>query len=428
MDSTASQSRIRDTAAQDQVLAPSAGRRLRRWMLPAAGAAVALALLAWTVSSWAGGSRSFDGSRVRIAEVVRGDLVRDIAADGRVISANSPTLYAIAGGTVTLHVVAGDRVEAGQALAEIDSPELRSRLAQEEATLASLEAEANRSTLDAQIVHTNARKLVEQAEVERMAAQRDVERFQRAFEGGAVAELELARAQDRLKSAQIALDSTKEDFGLQTRGTGLDTRNRQLLAERQQAVVDELKRQVDALTLRSPFDGQVGQVQVDQRSNVAANAPVLTVVDLSEFEVEIRVPESFARDLGIGMPAEVRSANQTYAAEVSAVSPEVVNGEVAARLRFSEEQPPGLRQNQRLSARILLDSREDVLMVERGSFLGQGHAYVVNGSRAERRAITTGAFSLRAVEITGGLGEGERIVVSGSEMFEGADQVRISGQ
>ena len=71
-----------------------------------------------------------------------------------------------------------------------------------------------------------------------------------------------------------------------------------------------MQRQVDALTLRAPFDGQVGQVQVAQRANVAQNAPVLSVVDLSEFEVEIRIPESFARDLGIGMPAQIRSSRR----------------------------------------------------------------------------------------------------------------------
>ena len=424
---------IQDTSAQDQALdtAPTPRQRLQRWLLPAAIALVVLAVLAWTISAWSGGGRSHDGSRIRVAEVVRGDLVRALAADGRVISANSPTLYAIAGGTVSLHVVAGDRVEQDQVLAEVDSPELRSQLVQEQSTLASLEAEADRAGLDARIVRSNARKLVEQAEVERVAAQRDVERYERAFEGGAVAEVDLARARDRLKSAQIGQESANEEFGLQGQGSVLDTRNRQLLAERQRAVVAEVQRQVDALTLRSPFEGQVGQVQVTQRANVAANAPLLTVVDLSEFEVEIRVPESFARDLGIGMPSQVRSANQTYAAEVSAVSPEVVNGEVAARLRFAGDQPPGLRQNQRLSARVLLDSRQDVLMVERGPFLeqeGGRFAYVVDGSRAERRPITTGAVSLNAVEILDGLAEGERIVVSGSDQFDAADRVRISGQ
>ena len=425
---------IRDTAAQDQSLgnaAPTPRQRLRRWLLPAAGGVAVLVALAWTVSAWTGGGRSHDGSRMRVAEVVRGDLVRDIAADGRVISANSPTLYAIAGGTVTLNVVAGDRVEQGQPLAEIDSPELRSQLVQEESTLASLEAEANRAELDARIVRSSARKLVEQAEVERTAAERDVQRYRRGFEGGAVAQVDLANAEDRLQNAEIALASAREDDDLQIQGAGLDPRNRRLLADRQRSVVEELQRQVDALTLRSPFEGQVGQVQVTQRANVAANAPLLTVVDLSEFEVEIRVPESFARDLGIGMPAQVRSSNQAYEAEVSAVSPEVVNGEVAARLRFAGDQPPGLRQNQRLSARILLDSRQDVLMGERGPFLeqeGGRFAYVVDGSRAERQPITTGAVSLNAVEILDGLAEGERSVVSGSDQFDAADRVRISGQ
>src|SRR5690625_1815315 len=156
---------IRDTSAQDQVRSnsPTTRQRLRRWLLPAAGAALVLAVLAWTVSAWSSGGRSHDARRLRVAEVVRGDLVRDISADGRVISANSPTLYAIAAGTVTLQVVAGDRVDMGQPLAEIDSPELRSLLVQEQSTLASLEAEADRAGLDARMVRSNARKLVEQA-------------------------------------------------------------------------------------------------------------------------------------------------------------------------------------------------------------------------------------------------------------------------
>src|SRR3546814_16515888 len=98
----------------------------------------------------------------------------------------------------------------------------------------------------------------------------------------------------------------------------------------------------------------------------------MCVVDLYKFEVEIKVPESFARDLGTGIPAQVTSNGKVYKAEVSAVSPEVVNGEVNARLRFADgQQPPGLRQNQRLSSRIVLDTRQNVPLVERGPFLVQ---------------------------------------------------------
>ncbi len=423
--------RIRDTSAQDHAIKPVASARRDRkpWLIGGIAGAAVLALAVWVIGGWMSGGRSFDASRVRVAEVTRGDLVRDISADGRVIAANSPTLYAIAGGTVALKVVAGDVVKKGQALAEIDSPELRSKLAQEGSTLASMEAEASRALLDAQITRSTASKLLDQAQIERTAAQRDLERYQRAYEGGAVSQNEYAKAQDELKKADIGLAAARKDSGLQGEGAGLDSRNKRLLADRQRAVVTELQRQVDALTVRAPFDGQIGQVQIPQGTIVATNGPILSVVDLSLFEVEIKVPESFARDLAIGMPAQITSNSIQYAAQVSAVSPEVVSGEVNARLRFAQgKQPPGLRQNQRLSARIVLDTRRNVMMVERGSFLEQDggrFAYVVDGSNAVRRPIQTGVSSLGAVEIVSGLQPGEKIVVSGTDQFGDAERVTI---
>ncbi|WP_408951013.1 efflux RND transporter periplasmic adaptor subunit [Lysobacter sp. Hz 25] len=425
---------IRDTSAQDHRVATATvqGRHRRRWLLGAGAGVLALGAGAWLLSGWSAGGRSVDAERLRIAEVKRGELVRDIAADGRVIAANSPILYAIAGGSVDLKVVAGDVVRKGQVLAEIDSPELRSKLAQEQATLASLEAEASRAELDAELARSTARKDLDQAQIARVAALRDLERYQRAFEGGAVAKVDVAKAQDDLKKSDIGLSHAQGDLGRQGRSAALDTRNKRLLADRQRAIAVEAQRQVEALTLRAPFDGQVGQVQVAQRANVAINDPVLSVVDLSVFEVEIKVPESFARDLAIGIPAQVTSGNgQPFAAQISAVSPEVVNGEVVSRLRFTGKQPPGLRQSQRLSARIVLDTRRNALMVERGPFLeqaGGNSAYVVANGVATRRSIRTGVSSLNAVEILEGLQPGERVVVSGSDQFENAETVRISGE
>ncbi|MFT4248834.1 MAG: efflux RND transporter periplasmic adaptor subunit [Pseudomonas sp.] len=423
-------SMIRDTSAQDQVLTSRPSRTAwRRWRWPALAALAVLAGIGWAIAGWSAGTRSFDASRVRIAEVTRGDLVRDIAADGRVIAANSPILYAISAGTVDLKVVAGDVVEPGQELAVIDSPELRSKLAQERATLAGLEAEASRAALDATLAKAEGRKLNDQAQIDRQAAARDLERYQRAFDGGAVAQVDLAKAQDTLKKTDLTLDNAQREAAIKSQAGDLDARNKRLLAERQQAVVDEVQRQVDALTLRAPFKGQVGQVQAVQHTQVAANAPVLGVVDLSKFEVEIKVPESFARDLAIGMPAQLTSGSgEPFPGAISAVSPEVVNGEVTARIRFSDRQPPGLRQSQRMSARVLLDTRRNVLKVERGPFVEQSggrYAYVMDGRSAVRRPVQLGAASLGEVEVLSGLQPGERVVVSGSDQFGDAERVTV---
>jgi HlyD family secretion protein len=145
--------------------------------------------------------------------------------------------------------------------------------------------------------------------------------------------------------------------------------------------------------------------------------------------VEIRVPESQARDLKPGMSAEMQGDGRHWQASVSGVSPEVVDGQVAARLRFEGDKPAGLRQSQRLTVRILIDRRENVLTLERGVFTdqdGDSFAYVVHGDLAERHPIRLGAASVQKVEILEGLSLGDQVVIAGTEAFHQARRVIIS--
>jgi len=427
---------IRDTSAQDRVIAAPPANPRRKQLLIGGGiaAALLLALSVPTLGRWLGSGQSVSGERLRTAEVHRGTLVRDVSVQGRMVAAVSPTLYAPAAGTVTLKVRAGDTIKQGQPLAVIDSPELRSKLLQEQSTLASLQAEASRAALDAQLARSTAQKALDQAEIDRTAATRDLERSQRGFEGGAVSSIEVARAQDVLKKAEIGLSHAQHDYGLQDRGAGLDTRNKHLLAQRQQALVDDLQRQVDELNIRSPVDGIVGTVNITDRTVVPINQPLLVVVDLRELEVELPVPESYADDLRLGMGAEISYGGQKYNGVLQSVSPEVVNGQVMARLRFADNQPDnkrptGLRQNQRVSTRVMIEEKPNVLMVQRGPFLDTGGgrvAYKLDGDTAVKTAITTGSSSLSDVEVLTGLKPGDRIVISDTASFNGADEVMVN--
>jgi len=421
---------IRDTSGQDRPLTkPATARPWRRWLLRVAIAGVVIAGIAYVVRGWLGAERSIDRSRIRIAQVERGKLVRDVVADGRVVAANSPTLYAIAAGSVDFHVRAGDKVARGQALATIASPELQSRLTQEQATLAGLEAGVGRAQLDVEHGRANVHKLVAQADIDRQGAAREVEINTQMFARGVIPELELRRSEDALKKAEIAVGHARIEAGLQGKELVFDLGTRKQSLDRQRAVVTELERQVAALEIASPVDGQVGQLLVAQRATVAANAPIVTVVDLGAFELEIRVPDSFARDLALDMVAEIRSGAANFAGRVRSVSPEVVDGNVATRLEFVGQRPAGLRQNQRLTARILIEERPDVLKIERGPFLetgGGNTAYFVVDGIAERRPIRTGAVSLDAVEIISGAALGDRLVVTGADGFGDAQRVRIA--
>jgi HlyD family secretion protein len=420
---------IRDTSAQDRPLTRSAvSRTVRRWVVIGVAALLVAAGIVFVVQRWLAAERSIDAGRIRLAAVERGTLVRDVVADGRVVAAKSPTLYAIAAGTVDLHVQPGDSVVHDQLLATITSPELESQLKQEQATLAGLEAEAGKAALDVEQGKAGAQKIVDQAKIDVEAASRELESNRKAFEQGILSEIELRRSEDALAKATIALDHARKDARLQGKGLAFDLSTREQGLDRQREVVRDLERQVAALAVRAPVDGQVGQLLVAQRATVATNAPILTVVDLSSFELEVRVPDSFARDLAIGMTAEIRAGAATFPGRVRSVAPEVVDGHVATRLEFTGDRPGALRQNQRLTARILIEERLDVLQVARGPFLESGGGnivYVVEDGVAERRSIRVGAVSLDAVEILSGVEPGDQIVVSGADAFDDAERVRI---
>ncbi len=421
---------IRDTSAQDRRIQAENPRR--RWIVIGAVGAAVLAALVWvvpTVARLMSAGVSASSASLRIAEVKRGTLTRDISAQGKVVAAVSPTLYTNAAGTVTFTAHAGDKVEKDQVLAEVDSPELNNKLEQEQATFDSAQIDVERTNIDNRQKQLTAKKTFDQASIDRQTAAREVERNSKGFQAGAIPEINVLRAKDALAKAEIDVSHAEQDSKLLGETLAFELKTKRLALDRQKLLVANLQRQVDQLNIRSPVSGQVGQLLVQQKANIAANTGLLTVIDLSALELELQVPEVFAHDLAIGMPAEILDGDKKYTGALSAVSPEVVDGQVVARVRFGDDKPAGLRQSQRLTTRILIDEHPNVLMVERGSFLDSGAgrvAYIVRNGVAERTPIQVGATSLNSVEIVSGVKEGDRIVISGTDAFNGTQKVVLN--
>ena len=422
---------IADTSAQDVPLAPRDPRRKYLILAGIAIAAVALVVLAApAVNRWANATVSVPFERIRIATVVRGDLVRDVSVQGRVVAAVSPTLYATASGAITLNVDAGEQVVAGQVLAAVESPELTNQLEQAEASLAQRKIELERQRIDTRQQALEKRKAADLAEVTVVAARREMRRAEEAKKRGVIPLIDYEKAEDDLRNAELAYEHARSDADLHDERLAFELRASEFEVSTQELVVEDLRRQVYELSIKSPVSGIVGDLLVDQKAAVSRDMPVLAVVDLSRYEIDVMIPETYADDLAIGMAAEIMTGGQTYGGQLVAVSPEVVNNQVASRVRFVGDSPTGLRQNQRLTTRILLAEYSGVLMVQRGQFLDSGGgrlAYVVTDDRvAERRQIQTGARSLGAVEIVDGLEPGDTIVISNLDPFRGADTVLLT--
>ncbi len=424
--------KIADTSGQDVVLDKSAGKR--RLLMSLAAAVVGIVLVGWwvvpSIARWSSATATVSAERLRFATVERGNLVRDVAIQGRVVAAVSPTLYASDAGTITLEVVAGAAVIEGQVLAMVDSPELTSQLEQAESSLAQQQVELDRQRIESRQQALEKRKEADLALVTLEAAQREKRRADEARAVQVISVIDFEKAGDDLRNAELAHQHAVADADLFNERLAFEIRASELAVDRQKLLVQDFRRQVDALAIRSPVNGIVGDLLVEQKAAVGRDTPVMAVVDLSNFQIEALVPESYADDLALGMVAEVSVGNDRFAGELIAVSPEIVSNQVSTRIRFAGRSPDRLRQNQRLSTRILLEERPDVLTLRRGQFLDSGGgrvAYVLtDDGLAERRSIELGARSLASVEVVGGLQEGDQVVISSVDIFRGADRVLIA--
>jgi HlyD family secretion protein len=420
---------IRDTSQQDAVIAPAPGFKIKRRAAWIAAAAGTLAVCAALLSAWRSSDVSVSAARLRIAEVTRGTLVRDASVNGRVVAAVSPTLYAKAASTVNLKVAAGDTVRKDQVLAVLESPDLSDALKREVSSYEQLKAEVARQHILSRKQKLLAQKEADTAEIDRLSAQRTLERYDSVAQVGIIAKIDYQKAKDALQSAEIRARHATQAASLEGDDVQLALKTKMNELERARLSMEEAKRRVDELTVRAPVDGFIGTLNVQNRMVVAANAPLMTLVDLSKLEVEVEVPETYVADMGLGMSAEVQLPSGTASGKLSALSPEVVKNMVLARVRFDGEQPKGLRQSQRVTARLLIEERPNVLMVARGPFVeseGGRYAYVVRDGIAVRTPIRMGATSISSVEILSGLKQGDKVVVAGTDAFANANRVSIN--
>ncbi len=416
---------IKDTSGQDTVVASP--KRSPKKFIIAAVALVLVALSAHAMINTSGASHSIDRTSVQIATVERGDLLRDIVANGRIVAANAPQLYSPERGFVNLQVKAGEDVIKGQVVAQVDSPELANELKQQQAELARLKGELARQELDTRRQTLTLTKQADLAQLDLTAAERENRRANISIKDHLISQIDLEKSEDELARAKVTYKHAVQEVQLAKDTLAFELESARNTVTRQELVVREIERKVEALSIRASVDGMVGSLFVKDRALVASNDVLMTLVDLTAYEAEIRVAESYANELGAGMDVELKMGNQTVTGQLSAISPEVTNREVTARVKFEHGSIQGIRQNQQLSARVLLEQKQGVLKVRRGSFTQAGGfvAYRVDGDVANRIDIRIGATSMREVEMLSGVQPGDQLIISNYDDFAQAPSVLL---
>ncbi len=398
-------------------------RSLSRKKKLLAGAAVLAAALA--VVSVLGGGKKNTGIQVAVQALEKGTVEEILSISGPVSGTDSAEVVSRLHAEIKeILVKEGDKVEAGQVLARLDTKD-----AQKEVDIA-------QNSYDLAVANLNeARREAERgyakAVQDEQAAKLDYDRKAVLFQNGDISQVEMEAAANALNDAKRQTASFRLEKGQATADESyfLQVKNAEF-------TLDQKKEELEATEVKSPIAGTV--VRVNSRVGrfadmVDDDKPLFAIDNLEKLEMKISVSEYSIGKVKVGQEAEISADILDGAVEkgvITAISPtgEEKGGGSAERVipTTIQIQNGDTRLIAGITARakIVLNKAEDVWVVpvsavlerEDGTFLA-----VAENGLVKFYPVETGVESDVSMEVKGdGLKEGlTYIVTPDSSLTEG---------
>lgn len=298
--------------------------------------------------------------------------------------------FRVSGPLVELPVKIGDRVEAGTKVAQIDPN-------------------------DFQVVLNNAQSVLQAAEAAARRAEADYQRLINAQQ-----EDPGATSQRAVDLALAARDETRA------------------AVSSARATVQTASDRLGYTTLQAPFDGDVVETYVENFETVIALQPILRLVNSSEIEMTLAIPENL-----IGYADYVTAINVTFdalpnvevPAQITEIGSEASQATRTYPLTIVMAQPqdatilPGMAGQARIQAQLPDAVSSGVHVPPTALFAGndteRSYVWIIENDAVSSREVQTSELTTTGVLITEGLNPGDMIVAAGVSALVEGQSVRV---
>lgn len=410
---------------------PGAPKWRRPRILLLAGAAVLALILLVLLMRMGQAAPTVGAAEVWIGTAERGDMAREIRANGVLMPRDTRWISAGARATVQQIVVEpGARVEPDTVIIRMINPELEARLEQAQAALAGAEADvaAARTSLRSQLLDQQA--ALAQADAEWQMARVRAEANARAHASGVIATIELR--QSEINEEQSGNRARIERERVEAFRQNMQAQIQASTARRDEAAsaLEIARQQLQAMEVRAGIDGILQQVEVEAGQQVEIGTALARVARPDDLIARLQVPEVLAKDLLLELPVTIDTRNGLAEGRVARIDPAVRNGSVAVDVVFEGELPPGARPDLSVEGRVLLGRLDDVVSIPRPPLAVPGAAsslFVLDaqGDAARRLPVRYGAASSDRIEVAEGLRNGDRAILSDTSRWDGHDVLRL---
>lgn len=400
----------------------------KQWIYAAMAVAVTVVLIIAVYGNRSSVMR-IDRESVTTGEVIAGEFNDYIRVVGQVQPVTSLQLSPEEGGIVEqIFLEEGATVKKGEPIVKLRNSNLDLEILNAEANLAEKQnfLRNTQVTMEQDKLNNQTEKI--QLQMEERQKKRTYEQYQRLYKEDLVSKEDYLKAKEdyeltvekrKLVDERLKQDELYRTIQITQLEDDLENMRRSL------AMIRERR---DKLTVCAPIDGELGMLDVEPGQNVISGQMIGRINVLTGHKIEADIDEHYIDRVVPGLEGRFERQDSTYMLRVKKVYPDVRENKFQTDFEFAGKRPDNIRTGQSYYINLQLGEPTKSVMLPRGTFFNEtGGTWIFvldkDGDTAHRRSIKIGRQNPQYYEVVEGLNPGEKVVLSGYEMFKNCDEL-----
>ena len=368
--------------------------------------------------------------------VKRGPLLRQVRGPGSLVP-REDRIRLIPAETeatvVRIRVLPGAHVEPETVLMDLVDPELQQQLLDAQLQFQAAKADYKNAQARLQSDLMTQRAGAATVGADQKQAQLQAQTDKNLYDLGVISGLTYSASRGKADELNERNDLEKQRLDLNQKAIATELAVQQTKVQQAEAVLALRQKQQDALSVRAGISGVLSDLPHQVGEHVVIGATLAKVVQPDQLKAALKIPETQARDIQIGQPAEIDTHNGLISGKVARIDPAVQNGTVTVDVELVGGLPQGARPDLSVDGTIDLDRMTDVLYVGRPA-LGNENSTISlfrlapDGKSATRVPVKVGRASVNSIQIIEGLQVGDKVILSDMSRWDFADRVKLQSQ
>ena len=376
-------------------------------------------------------SPTVERATLMIDSVRRGTMIREVHAPGVLTPEHVKIIAAVTAGRVEqLPLRAGVPVTPTTLLVELSNPDVQLQLLEAQRALTA--AEGALITLRTSLKN---QRLAQEATIATLRTQladakRQLDVVEALDKKGLASASEVAARRDAMRELSEREQLAEEQLKIMVESNEREIALQAAQVERLRSILQFQQSRVNSMMVMAGENGVLQELPLELGQWVNPGMILARVSQPGRLKAVLRVPETQAKDIAVGQPAKIDTRNGIVDGHVMRADLAAQNGTVTVEVALDGELPRGARPDLSVDGTIEIERLKDVLYVGRPAY-GQAESTVglfkldPGGATATRVNARLGAASVNTIQVLGGLGVGDKVIISDMSAYDNPNKVRL---